>query len=94
MQADADDSAKAILTLNLLGRRVHAKSLTDHFRLSNHHFRTYLGERDASFSANCNVLRAILEVPNAYDHIADVKNVAYFLCDSWWSGTIEDKWVS
>ncbi|KAL9100074.1 MAG: hypothetical protein Q9163_004515 [Psora crenata] len=92
IQADADDSAKTILSLNLLGRPVHAKSLTEHFRSNNSHFRTYLGERDASFSANCNVLRALLEAPGAQDHIADIKNIADFLCESWWSGAIQDKW--
>lgn len=94
MQADADDSAKAILTLNLLGRRVHAKSLAEHFRSKNGHFCTYLGERDASFSANCNVLRALLEVPDAQDHVAEMNSILYFLCESWWTGAIKDKWVS
>jgi len=94
VQADADDSAKVILSLNLLGRRVHAHSLTEHFRSENNHFRTYLGERDASFSANCNVLRAVLEAPNANDHIVDIENIAEFLCASWWCGASKDKWVS
>ena len=94
MQADADGSAKVILSLNLLGRRVHAKSLTKNFRSKNNHFYTYLGERDASFSTNYNVLRALLEVPNANDHIADIKSIAEFLCESWWSGATKDKWVT
>lgn len=94
MQADADDSAKTILTLNLVGRRVHAKSLAEHFRSKKGHFCTYLGERDASFSANCNVLRALLEAPDIQDHVADIKGILEFLCESWWSGAIKDKWVS
>lgn len=94
MQADADDSAKAVVTLNLLGRRVCAKPLADHFRSKNGHFCTYPGERDASFSANCNVLRALLEAPDANHHVADMKSTLDFLCESWWSGAIKDKWVS
>ena len=94
MQADADDSAKAILTLNLLGRQANAKSLTEHFRSKNGHFCTYPGERDASFSANCNVLRALLETPQVQDHAADITSILTFLCETWWSGGIRDKWVS
>ena len=94
MQADADDSAKVILTLNLLGQQVHAKSLTDHFRSENGHFCTYPGERDASVSANCNVLRALLEAPRPQDYITDITSILTFLCETWWSGGIRDKWVS
>ena len=94
MQADADDSAKATLTLNLLGRGVDANPLAEHFRSKNGHFCTYPGERDVSFSANCNVLRALLEAPNIYDHQTDIQRVLEFLCESWWSGAIKDKWVS
>ncbi len=94
MEADADDSAKVILTLNLLGRRVNARSLTEHFKSNNGHFRTYLGERDASFSANCNILKAMLEAPQVSHHTTDIRSILEYVCESWWSGAIKDKWVS
>ena len=94
MQADADDSAKATLSLNLLGRTVGVDSLLERFRSKDNHFCTYADERDASFSANCNVLRAILEAPNVDSYVGDIESVANFLCESWWKGAIRDKWAS
>ncbi|MCJ1344331.1 hypothetical protein MMC31_002534, partial [Peltigera leucophlebia] len=61
--ADAGDTAKAILTLYLLGRTTSLDAMIEHFRSKQGHFQTYLGERDVSFSANCNILKAILGDP-------------------------------
>ena len=94
MLADADDSAKAISTLNLLGRHVHAKSLVEKFWSQKGHFQNYTGERNASLSTNCNVLRALLEVPNARDHVAEITSILEFLCEAWWNGATKDKLVS
>ena len=93
IQADADDTAKTILTLNLLGRPVRAKRMTQNFKSKNGHLHTYLGERDPSFSANCNALRALLAAPDASEYMREMTSLLEFLCDSWWSGSSKDKWV-
>ncbi|KAG7007773.1 FAD-dependent monooxygenase [Physcia stellaris] len=92
IQADADDSAKVLLTLNLLGHKHSAKSLTEHFRSDDGHFYTYTGERNSSVSANCNVLRALLETPDPKSYMADVVSILGYLCESWWNDCIKDKW--
>ena len=91
--ADADDSAKALLTLDLLGRDVLPDRMIDQFKSENGHFRTYPGERDASFSANCNVLIALLHSPNVEMYSSCISNIATFLSDAWWTGASRDKWV-
>jgi len=91
--ADADDTAKALHTLNLLGRNASPSRMISHFRNDNGFFRTYPAERNASFSANCNALSALLHSPNVGDYAADIVTNASFLCDLWWKGDIKDKWV-
>ena len=90
---DADDTAKAILLLNLLGRDVSPDKLIEHYKTGDGHFRTYLGERNSSFSANCNVLMALLYSPDVRMHTAEIVSTTTFLCDLWWSANVEDKWV-
>lgn len=59
------------------------------------HFRTYNKERDPSFTANCNVLAALLCQPDPDQFASQVLKAVKFLCDHWWSsdGKIDDKWV-
>ena len=89
--ADADDTAKAILTLYLLGRTTSLDAMIEHFRLKQGHFQTYLGERDDSFSANCHILKAILVDPGLPKYESDVSRIMSYLCDSWWKGAVKDK---
>ena len=91
---DADDTARTILALQLLGRDASTQQLIDHFQSDNGYFRTYLGERDASFSANCNVLLALLYSSDIQQNILQIVRTFTFLCDSWWAGKARDKWVS
>ena len=91
--ADADDSAKVLLTLNLLGRGVLPDRMITQFKSENGHFRTYPGERDVSFSANCNVLIALLQSPNVEVYSSCISNIATYLSDAWWTGASRDKWV-
>ncbi len=91
--ADTDDTARALLTLNLSGKAAKPDQMIDHFKSENGHFRTFPGERDASFSSNCNVLKALIHTPNVEDYSPSISSIATFLSDSWWSGTPEDKWV-
>lgn len=91
--ADADDTAKALLTLNLSGKAAKPDQMIDHFQSKNGHFRTYPGEIGASFSANCNVLKALTHTPNVEGYFSSIRNIVTFLSDSWWSGIPKDKWV-
>ena len=60
------------------------------------HFRTYAGERNASFSANCNALLALLHCGDAARWGREIGVVVGFLCGEWWGsdGGVVDKWVS
>ena len=57
------------------------------------HLRTYYGERDHSFSANCNGLMAILHAPDSNKYLSHIETITEFLCASYLSGIIKDKWV-
>ena len=65
--ANADDTAKFILTLCLVGRSVSAEQMIAKFEVKTH-FQTYALEGNGSISANCNVLNALLHInePNEY----------------------------
>ncbi|KAI9886142.1 MAG: hypothetical protein M1823_002045 [Watsoniomyces obsoletus] len=89
---DADDTAKTILTLNLLGKPACPKRMITYFKANHGHLMTYLAERNPSFSANCNGLMALLHAPDVQEHAASISALAAFLCDGWWDGTVQDKW--
>lgn len=93
--ADADDTAKTLSALNMMGFRKPATRMIEDFETETH-FRTYPSERDSSFSANCNVLLALLHHPAPSQYTSQIKKVAGFLCNKWWNtdGAIKDKWVS
>ena len=91
---DADDTAKTIITLRQLGKDPDPSQMIKHFTTDQKHFSTYPGERDASFSANCNVLQALLHTASVQKHTRQIVRIATFLCDSWWTGATQDKWVS
>ncbi|RHZ53907.1 uncharacterized protein CDV56_101521 [Aspergillus thermomutatus] len=93
IQPDADDTAKAITCLNLLGADVSVSALVDNF---NHGecFKTYPQERNSSISTNCNVLMALLSNPtNIANHSAVITKVTRYLCKKWFTTQIiTDKW--
>lgn len=57
------------------------------------YFKTYMTERNPSFSANCNVLCALLYGPDPNVYADQIFKAASFLCNSWWEGPLKDKWV-
>jgi hypothetical protein len=81
-----------MLCLNLLGKSVLPNAMIAEFETDTH-FRTYTAERNSSFSANCNVLNALLHVPDPNMYSSQISKAATFLCDSWCDGTVRDKWV-
>ena len=90
---DADDTAKALLLLNLLGRNISPDRRIEHYTTDDGHFQTHVGERDTNFSANCNVLMTLLYSPDITAYTAEIVSITTFLCDLWWSADVEDKWV-
>ncbi|KAF2967333.1 hypothetical protein GQX73_g6273 [Xylaria multiplex] len=88
---DVDDTAKAILSLTLLGNTPSPRRTIEHFEAPDH-FRTYLYEGNGSFSANCSVLEALLHCPNPIIYLSKIIKISQFLCRVLDSGTISDKW--
>ncbi|KAF1962457.1 Ent-kaur-16-ene synthase [Byssothecium circinans] len=92
---DVDDTAKGLLCLSLLGLsdRVSPAPMIQMFE-GEDHFRTFLGERDPSFTSNCHVLLALMHRPDKLDYLPQIKKAIVFLCDRWWEcdGLIKDKW--
>ena len=90
--ADADDTAKTLLSLSLLDRAVQADSLIAKFD-NGTYFRTYLDERNPSFSANCNVLNALLHLAQPDKYLDHISRAVTFLGTAWHSNSLKDKWV-
>ncbi|ROV87853.1 hypothetical protein VSDG_09528 [Cytospora chrysosperma] len=93
LESDADDTAKALTVLNLLGAPTSADPMIRKYSTGSH-FRTYDGERDTSFTTNCNVLVALCQSTDVREHAREVAMVMRFLCRTWWQDrcAIRDKW--
>ncbi|KAJ4150431.1 hypothetical protein LMH87_011181 [Akanthomyces muscarius] len=93
IEADVDDTAKLITTLGYLGETVQPQRLIEVFEVQTH-FRVYQHERDASFSANCNALIALLHPGHCDMYCAQIRKLAEFLCNRKWNADacIRDKW--
>ncbi|KAI9666051.1 MAG: hypothetical protein M1821_003986 [Bathelium mastoideum] len=89
--ADADDTARVLFTLELLGKNVDFAGLIDRFESSSC-FKTYEVEQKPSFSANCNVLLALLESDIVQQYSSKAENILTFLLEQWRHGGIRDKW--
>jgi len=92
--ADADDTSKTILILNLLNHATSPDTLLKQFE-DVHYFKTYPLERDPSFSANCNVLVALLHVQEPFKYSPQIEKTVKFLWTKYQDSqfAIRDKWV-
>ncbi|EUC41382.1 hypothetical protein COCMIDRAFT_106270 [Bipolaris oryzae ATCC 44560] len=91
--ADADDTAKTMLTLRMLGHPVDPSALLQRFETEDR-FLTYQFERTPSFSANCNVLSTLLHMQSLDQYATSIGKAARFICN-WWHDSdeqIPDKW--
>ncbi|KAA8646608.1 uncharacterized protein ATNIH1004_008041 [Aspergillus tanneri] len=88
---DPDDSAVALSTLQILGEHVDLQPMFKRFEGSDH-FITFIGERNASLSANCNVLICILRHPDSHAYTGQVVKCARFLCTLYYRSQFKDKW--
>ena len=95
IESDADDTAKALFVLNKLGSNRSVDGMVQKFEVKGH-FQTYPAERDASFSANCNVLLTLLHQKEVGRYHQQIYMCVRFLTRCWWNtdGPIRDKWVS
>ncbi|KAJ5101069.1 hypothetical protein N7456_007121 [Penicillium angulare] len=91
MPADADDTAKTISALSMLGRRTNCSGMLEAFETPNH-FKTYNLETNESFSANCNVLIALLGSEGPCQYLPQITKALKFLCGAWSAGQWSDKW--
>ncbi|EED11984.1 terpene synthase family protein [Talaromyces stipitatus ATCC 10500] len=89
--ADADDTARIILTLNLAGINISPNQLIKTFKHIDH-FQTYVGERNPSISTNCNVLDALLHTADPDVHIVEIALIIRFLYKLYSKGELNDKW--
>lgn len=90
---DSDDTANAIMALHHLGRSVSVDTLIREFE-SHNHFRTYAGERNPSFTSNCNVLMCLCMLENPIPYSSQIAKAANYICSQAVAGNVKDKWVS
>lgn len=88
---DADDTARTLMTLRRLNRIANGAPMVARFETS-HHFQTYPMERNPSFSANCNVLLALLELEAADEYYPQIEKILAFIFSKWDTGHVSDKW--
>ncbi|CAJ2513955.1 Uu.00g020740.m01.CDS01 [Anthostomella pinea] len=88
---DADDTAKGIEAIRLLGRTTVVDALTMMFEADDH-FKTYPGERNPSLSANCNVLIALLVQDDPALHMSQIAKAASYVTSQVFSGPVNEKW--
>jgi hypothetical protein len=90
---DADDTAKCIYLLCLVGRPTDCEKMIAVFE-TQMHFKTYNHEVTHSFSANCNVLKALLSSNKVAQYIPQIRKALDYLSETWEKGELKDKWVS
>jgi hypothetical protein len=90
-----DDTAKGLEALHYLdqGDSVSVDGLIQTYEATEH-FITYPGERNPSFSANCNVLILLLVRDDRAQHVPQIAKVTQFLTRSVFEGQVKEKWVS
>ena len=89
---EADDTSSAIYILNMLGRPTYPDGLFAAFE-SKDRFRSFTLDGNPSPSVNSHVLKALLHTPNPKLYQSQILKAASFICDCWWDGNMDDKWV-
>ncbi|KAF2184211.1 hypothetical protein K469DRAFT_689529 [Zopfia rhizophila CBS 207.26] len=88
---DADDTAVSVLALNQSGQNYGVSEMINEFG-GESHFRTYALESNPSFSANCNVLLALLNASNPRIYCEAIFKALQYLLDTFEEATVRDKW--
>ncbi|KAF4621498.1 hypothetical protein G7Y89_g14576 [Cudoniella acicularis] len=89
--ADSDDTAVSILVLSLGGRHHSVSKMVAEFA-GPKHFHTYAKESNPSFTANCNVLLALLYCSNIHEYSSEIAKTVEFLTSTMENGIVFDKW--
>lgn len=89
--SDADDTARILMTLKLLGKSPDPVPMIKLFELKDH-FRTYEMERNPSVSANCNVLLTLLYLDDVSGYTSQIKKALDFILAEFERGEVLDKW--
>ncbi|KAE8423113.1 terpenoid cyclases/protein prenyltransferase alpha-alpha toroid [Aspergillus pseudocaelatus] len=92
---DADDTSRALLTLNLQGYQISPKGLVDKFEVGHcvETFDNRMPNRVNSVSVNASVLSSLLHSPDPSAFTAQIEKVARFICSRWKAtGKFEDHW--
>ena len=104
---DADNTARSLSVLALLGRNSSLQGLNDHYE-TREYFKTHTHDRNPSFRTNCLVLKALLDLVSGNSkqtpdrvlenskQMMQIEKMVTFLCNCWWTtnGRIEDQSVS
>ncbi|TVY48029.1 Phyllocladan-16-alpha-ol synthase [Lachnellula occidentalis] len=88
---DADDTAKANAILIMLGEDPPLNQMLKEFE-GEFCFLTYHRERNASITANCNILMCLLRSDNWVAYSKQIVKCATYISRSWFSGNMNDKW--
>ena len=88
---DADDTARALLTLQYLGKNPDLTSLIERFEGSAC-FKTYELEQISSVSVNCNALLALLNTTLIEQYRTSIEVAVQFVLSEHDRGQISDKW--
>ncbi|KAI6361816.1 hypothetical protein MCOR25_006382 [Pyricularia grisea] len=85
IMVDADETAKMLSLINRFGIAKSAANLVQDYETGSH--------RDTSFSANCNILLALLHQPNAVEYIDQIAKLLEVICTFWWKSNwpMQDK---
>jgi hypothetical protein len=89
--ADADDTSVALLALRQHDIEVSFQPLIDAFATA-HSFRTYAHESSPSFSANCNVLIALLHAPKSSINKEYIERTLEYVVGKAEAADTRDKW--
>ncbi|KAG6040943.1 hypothetical protein E4U41_006534 [Claviceps citrina] len=91
--ADVDDTAKALLALQLFGQHISPDAMIKVFE-GREHFTTFGAERDPSLTSNLHVLLCLLHQPTVSQYSSQIVKSARFICQTWWNSDsrIKDKW--
>ncbi|KAI5814896.1 ent-kaurene synthase [Pyronema omphalodes] len=95
LMPDSDDTSKSLVVLNRLGvHGISPDSLIAEFGKPDR-FKTYSFERNPSFTANCNVLKALLQyVTPEKNYATQIETCVRFISQYWWNSweALQDKW--
>ena len=90
--ANADDTAKTMIALSCVSRRVRPNGLISEFD-NGPYFLTYKGEETPSVGTNSIVLLALLHLPDPYQYATQISRLVEYLCSAWNYGNFTERRV-